>query len=598
MVSSFVNPVINPESKLGISSFDDTDPVRLWQNPSEENLNIVIRAIYKQVLGNAHVMESERLVVPESQLKQGDITVREFVRQIAYSDLYRCRFFDSCPRNRAIELNFKHLLGRAPESYEEITAHTHLLDTSGYEAEIDSYIDSDEYSHNFGDDTVPYYQGYKTQTGKKMVGFTHMFQLLRGAPSSDKDTATNNSSRLNRSIMGNTPSEILPVHGAPFPWQCPAYVMDANQVIAKALGMKSEPLVKSEPITFQIDESSPMDELAQQQFYQAYQPFKNSDPVELLPGRSEEEVDIVIRAVYRQVLGNAYVMESERLVVPESQLKLGEISVREFVRQVAKSELYRSRFFENCYWYRAMELNFKHLLGRAPDNFAEMRYYSSVLDEGGFAANIDAYIDSDEYQNAFGENVVPYYRGYKTQNGQSLVGFTNMFQLLRSASSSDKDLTGTNAPRTARAVILNKAYGKDKATDVSEILARVFAPKPQLQAAQVDSFALARKQAQETLQQQIQEQSEVIATLQQQLAQLEPFATIATSKFGQGGFSGIGLVSTPTTNEETTDTYNALQQKFAKQEEVIADLRQQIADARPLATIGEYRLNKWRSRSF
>ena len=597
MVSSFVNPIINPESKLGVSSFDDTDPVRLWQNPSEENLNTVIRAIYKQVLGNAHVMESERLVVPESQLKQGDITVREFVRQIAYSDLYRCRFFDSCPRNRAIELNFKHLLGRAPESYEEITAHTHLLDKSGYEAEIDSYIDSDEYSNNFGDDTVPYYQGYKTQTGKKMVGFTHMFQLLRGACSSDKDIATNNSSRLNRSIMENTPSQIVPVQGAPFPWQRPAYVIDANEVIAKALGMKSEPLVKSEPIAFQIDESSPMDELAQQQFYQAYQPFKNSDPMELLPGRSEEEVEIVIRAVYRQVLGNAYVMESERLVVPESQLKLGEISVREFVRQVAQSELYRSRFFENCYWYRAMELNFKHLLGRAPDNFAEMRYYSSVLDEGGFAANIDAYIDSDEYQNAFGENIVPYYRGYKTQNGQSLLGFTNMFQLLRSASSSDKNLTGTNAPRTARAVILNKPYGKDKATDVSEILAQVFKPKPQL-AAQLDSFALARKQAQEKLQQQIQEQSEVIATLQQQLAELQPFASIAASKFNQGGFSGIGLVSTNTTNGETTDTYNALQQKFAKQEEAIANLRQQIADARPLATIGEYRLNKWRSRSF
>jgi len=597
VVSSFVNPVINPESKLGVSSFDDTDPVRLWQNPSEENLNTVIRAIYKQVLGNAHVMESERLIIPESQLKQGDITVREFVRQIAYSDLYRSRFFDSCPRNRAIELNFKHLLGRAPESYEEITAHTHLLDKSGYEAEIDSYIDSDEYSNNFGDDTVPYYQGYKTQTGKKMVGFTHMFQLLRGACSSDKDIATNNSSRLNRSIMENTPSQIVPVQGAPFPWQRPAYVVDANQVIAKALGMKSEPLVKSEPITFQIDESSPMDELAQQQFYQAYQPFKNSDPVELLPGRSEEEVEIVIRAVYRQVLGNAYVMESERLVVPESQLKLGEISVREFVRQVAQSELYRSRFFENCYWYRAMELNFKHLLGRAPDNFAEMRYYSSVLDEGGFAANIDAYIDSDEYQNAFGENIVPYYRGYKTQNGQSLVGFTNMFQLLRSASSSDKNLTGTNAPRTARAVILNKAYGKDKPTDVSEILAEVFKPKPQL-AAQLDSFTLARQKAEAALQQQIQEQEGVIATLQEQLADIRPFASIAASKFIKWEFSGAAPVSTSATNGETTDTYTALQQKLEKQEQAIAYLRQQIADARPLATLGEYRLNKWRSRSF
>ncbi len=38
--------------------------------------------------------------------------------------------------------------------------------------------------------------------------------------------------------------------------------------------------------------------------------------VELRSERASEDVDVVIRAVYRQVLGNAYVMESERLVVP------------------------------------------------------------------------------------------------------------------------------------------------------------------------------------------------------------------------------------------------------------------------------------------
>lgn len=73
-------------------------------------------------------------------------------------------------------------------------------------------------------------------------------------------------------------------------------------------------------------------------------------------------IESLINAIYRQVLGNAYVMESEELVVPESQLKAKEISIREFIRQVAKSELYRSRFFDNCYRYRAIELNFKHLL--------------------------------------------------------------------------------------------------------------------------------------------------------------------------------------------------------------------------------------------
>ena len=437
MVSSFVNPVISPESKLGVDSFDHTNPVQLWLNPSEEDLEIVIRAVYKQVLGNIHVMESERLTSSESLLRQGSISVREFVRQVAQSELYRSKFFENCPRNRFIELNFKHLLGRAPESYEEILAHTQLLDESGYEAEIDSYIDGDEYTTVFGEYIAPYYRGYKTQTGKKMVGFTHMFQLLRGAGSSDRDTVMKNRSRLNRSIMANTPSKIVPVKGAPSPWQPPmrfaARLTDANQLIAKTLGLKREAIVPTQLGTYSKPEPEllPIEENAPQIFYQGYQPFKETELVELLPGCSQEDVETIIRAIYRQVLGNAHIMESERLVVSESKLKLGNISVREFVRELAKSELYRSRFFDNCYRYRAMELNFKHLLGRAPDNFAEMRYHSNVLDEGGFEADIDAYIDSDEYQNAFGENIVPYYRGYKTQNGQSMLGFTNMFQLLR-----------------------------------------------------------------------------------------------------------------------------------------------------------------------
>ncbi|NRB06234.1 MAG: phycobilisome rod-core linker polypeptide [Richelia sp.] len=359
-------------------------------------------------------------------------------------------------------------------------------------------------------------------------------------------------------------------------------------------------MVKPEPTTFKVDaETSITDAVAQQHFYQAYQPFKNSDLVEFLPGSSEKEVEVFVRAVYRQVLGNAYVMESEHYLIPESRLKLGEISVREFVRQIAKSELYRSRFFENCYWYRAMELNFKHLLGHAPDNFAEMRYYSSVLDEGEFAASIDAFLDSDEYQNAFGENIVPYYRGYKTQNGQSLLGFTNMFQLLRSASSSDKDLVGTNGPRTTKGVIWNKRYGKNKPAHAQDILAKVFAPKPQSETtAKVDAFALARKQAEEGLQQQVEEQQGIIARLQQQLSELRPVASIAASQFNPWESSGTTSAGIATASSGAIDTYTALQRQIEDQEKANAYLQEKIADARPLATIGEYKLNKWRSRSF
>jgi phycoerythrin-associated linker protein len=211
MVSSFINPVVNPDAKLGVSSFDRTAPVRLLPHASESEFEVVIRAVYQQVLGNTYLMQSERLVSLESQLKQGELSVRGFVCQVAQSAIYRSRFFENCSRMRSIELNFKHLLGRAPESYAEIAEHSDYLDV-GFEIEIEAYIYSDEYLDNFGEDIVPYYRGYKSQTGRKMVGFTHMLTLLRGAASSDNKQLNN--SRLNTALMSNRPSQIRPVVGA------------------------------------------------------------------------------------------------------------------------------------------------------------------------------------------------------------------------------------------------------------------------------------------------------------------------------------------------------------------------------------------------
>ena len=167
-------------------------------------------------------------------------------------------------------------------------------------------------------------------------------------------------------------------------------------------------------------------------------------PLELLPGDEDSKKEQIIRAVYKQVLGNAYVMESERQLVAESQFKLGEISVREFVRRIAKSDLYRSRFFETCARYRYIELAFRHLMGRAPVDFQEMRDHAERLDAKGYDADIDSFVDCDDYQNAFGEWIVPYQRGWKTESCTTLQEFTWSFQLLRGNSSSSLkgDLAG------------------------------------------------------------------------------------------------------------------------------------------------------------
>jgi phycoerythrin-associated linker protein len=199
-----------PASRLGVALFEDTDPIDLWPSRSNEEVETAIRSVYKQVLGNAYVMESERLGVPESQLKGGEISVREFVRQVAQSELYRSRFFDSSPRYRAIELNFRHLLGRAPLDLEEARTHSTILDTKGFEAEIDSYIDSDEYQEVFGETIVPYIRGYKTEAIQSLVQFTHLFQLVRGSSSSSlKGDLAGKQPKLNSLLIQNTPTPVI-----------------------------------------------------------------------------------------------------------------------------------------------------------------------------------------------------------------------------------------------------------------------------------------------------------------------------------------------------------------------------------------------------
>jgi phycoerythrin-associated linker protein len=153
--------------------------------------------------------------------------------------------------------------------------------------------------------------------------------------------------------------------------------------------------------------------------------------VELLPTRSVADVDIAIRACYRYVLGNPHVMESERLTTQESQLRNGDISVRDFVRAIGKSDFYRTRYFEKCAPYRFVELNFMHFLGRPPQSQAEVSEHIRCCVEHGFEAEIDSYVDSDEYLANFGLNTVPYNRGNRTESGLSQLTYNRSFAVDR-----------------------------------------------------------------------------------------------------------------------------------------------------------------------
>ncbi|OUL26673.1 MULTISPECIES: phycobilisome linker polypeptide [unclassified Nostoc] len=187
------------------------------------------------------------------------------------------------------------------------------------------------------------------------------------------------------------------------------------------------------------------------------EPFSQAARIELRPNASREDVQNVIRAVYRHVLGNDYVLASDRLVSAESLLRDGNLTVREFVRSLAKSELYKNKFFYNSFQTRLIELNYKHLLGRAPYDESEVAYHLDLYQEKGYDAEIDSYIDSVEYQNNFGDNIVPYYRGFETQPGQKTVGFNRIFRLYRGYANSDRAQVEGKKSRLARELASNKA---------------------------------------------------------------------------------------------------------------------------------------------
>jgi phycocyanin-associated rod linker protein len=181
---------------------------------SPDDADAVIHAVYRQVLGNDYLMQSERLTSLESLLKNGQLTVRDFVRAVAKSELYKTKFLYPNFQTRVIELNLKHLLGRAPYDEAEVIEHLDRYQTAGFDADIDSYLDSAEYEANFGDSIVPYYRGFETQTGQKTVGFPRLFKLYRGYANSDRAQIAGTSSRLAAELARNSASAVVAPSGS------------------------------------------------------------------------------------------------------------------------------------------------------------------------------------------------------------------------------------------------------------------------------------------------------------------------------------------------------------------------------------------------
>ncbi len=166
----------------------------------DETLTIAINASYRQVFGNLHLMESELPVDLPRRLRNGDINIKEFIRGLAKSPVYKVNYFEKVNQQRSIELNFKHLLGRPPSNQMEIVRHVELIHNYGFDTHIDSLIDSAEYQEVFGLYIVPYIRCWDSPCGLSTSSFVNIAALSRSTATSDNAINKNySSSNLNPS---------------------------------------------------------------------------------------------------------------------------------------------------------------------------------------------------------------------------------------------------------------------------------------------------------------------------------------------------------------------------------------------------------------
>jgi phycobilisome rod-core linker protein len=116
----------------------------------------------------------------------------------------------------------------------------------------------------------------------------------------------------------------------------------------------------------------------------------------------------LIEAAYRQIFFHAFAADREPFL--ESQLRNGQITVRDFVRGLVLSDTYRRSFYDLNSNYRFVEQTVQRVLGRDVYGKQEKIAWSIVVATKGIVGFIDELLSSQEYIDAFGYNVLPYQR--------------------------------------------------------------------------------------------------------------------------------------------------------------------------------------------
>jgi phycobilisome core-membrane linker protein len=388
----------------------------------------VVKAAYRQIFERDITRAySQSISYLESQVKNGTISMKEFVRRLGKSPLYQKQFYEPFINSRALELAFRHFLGRGPSSREEVQEYFSIVSKGGLAALVDALVDSKEYSDYFGEETVPYLRGLG-QEAQECRNWGMQQDLLRySAPFRKVPQFITTFAKYEQPLpdqhpygSGNDPLEIQ--FGAIFPKETrnpntrPApFGKDTKRILIHrgpaVNNQNSNPKARGEfpgtlgPKVFRLDQL-PLSGMSSQRSANSSVKF------------SESSTQAVIRACYLQVIGRE-VYSGQRLKVAEIKLENGEITVREFIRMMAKSDLFRNLYWTPLYVCKAIEYIHRRLLGRPTYGRQENNKYFDICSKKGFYALVDAIIDSPEYSQAFGEDTVPYER-YLTPGGVAL----------------------------------------------------------------------------------------------------------------------------------------------------------------------------------
>lgn len=134
-------------------------------------------------------------------------------------------------------------------------------------------------------------------------------------------------------------------------------------------------------------------------------------PITVTRTSTPEEHQLALRQLYFQVLERQpYAHERKVLAKAEQEFLKGKIGVRRFLKELSHSEVYLNSFYHNSSNIKFLELCFKHFLGRAPIDQAEIKLYCEILMHKGVGQMITAILDSEEYRKAFGCFTVPHPR--------------------------------------------------------------------------------------------------------------------------------------------------------------------------------------------